>query len=285
MALVKKIVFAILTVCLASIVAFLLAAHFTGKDARAYEVLPFDRKIEINGKLVVSKDFAEIFQPKIFADTTHLHPKILWAWYEIVETKDNYDIIYYNCWEDEIVPKKSSNFLYSIYRSVYYGYPLYDIEYLMVKVKKGTFKPEKITFDTSIDKDYEKEIVIHYTNALYANENNTYKSLISDKADNLIDDQGNLAVETTDLKVHLGINTWNHMLEPITQTNKAIYPTLENSNLLKPLTDEDYSNYKFSRKGQSEHVTKTNNLMLWLLTAVFFMIFTVLVFQIKRRLF
>jgi hypothetical protein len=252
------------TLCLL-IIAFLIAAYFTGRTSRSYEVMPFDAPIEVGDTTLSTLEFATNYQPLVFLNPKNESQPILWTWYEIIETSTSYDIVYYTCWENEVNPKKSFDVIYKIFRYVYFGYPLYDIEYLMVKVNKSTADIETILFETSIDTNYNQDIVRHYVNTLNRVTDTTFVSTVNDKAGEELK-KTTLVLDTTDAKVHLGIQTWNHMLCPITDDNRPVYTTLNNAGDLKPLTASDYKTYKFSRKSQSAHKTESGIWSLVILT-------------------
>ncbi len=264
------------------IIAFLLSAYFTGRKSRSYKIIPFHTTIRLGDEEISTFEFANRYQPKIFSNPQNPSQPILWTWYEIIESENTYDIVYYNCWENEISPKKSFDFIYKIFRSVYFGYPLYDIEYLMVKVSKNNYEIENVTFETSISNDYNKKIVTHYINFLNQEDKNIYTNLIKDKKGKVIR-ENKISIDKVGFKIHLGIQTWNHMLCPISNKNRNVYSAFQNSPKLKELSDTDYKKYKFSRKSQSEHKTETEKVSLFLLTIVFFSLFTYPLYKTKKQ--
>lgn len=269
------------TLCL-SILAFLIAAFITGRTSRGYEVLPFDETLEVGDTTLSTLDFATTYQPKTFSNPKNESQAILWTWYEIIETNRSYDIVYYTSWENEVNPKKSFDVIYKVFRAVYFGYPVYDIEYLMVRVNKSNAAIEAITFETSISNDYNQDIVRHYVNTLSRDTDTTFVSVVNDKAGKELK-KTTLVLDTTGAKVHLGIQTWNHMLCPITVDNRPIYTQLNNTGELKALTASDYKKYKFSRKSQSEHKTESGLWSLVLLTIGIFSVFGYGLYWVNKK--
>jgi len=255
----------ILIIVVLIIIAFLIVAYFTGRKSRSYNIFPFNTQIKIGENQVSTLEFANTYHPKLFSNPKNPTQPILWTWYEIIETDNSYDIVYYHCWENEVNPKKSFDVVYKIFRSVYFGYPLYDIEYVLVKVNKTSFKVENITFETSINSNYNQEIVMHYVNSISRKDENSFIDLVSDKSGNDIE-SSTILLDKTESKIHLGIQTWNHMLCPISNTNRMFYSSIQNTGKLKQLTNTDYKAYKFSRKSQSKYKTESKPLILVLLT-------------------
>jgi hypothetical protein len=134
------------------IISFFISAFLTGRTERTYDILPFDEDSIIGGEELSGNALAEMYTPILLSHPQHSTQRILRTWYEIIENKDSYDVIYYPCWENE----KSNNLLhtasYAIFRSVYYGYPLYDIEYILIRISKKNGEIIKSTFITSSTK-------------------------------------------------------------------------------------------------------------------------------------
>lgn len=114
----------------------LFAAFLSGRIKRSYLVHDFSENITINDRNFQSEELAEKYKPLPLIRTTTTSPPLLWIWYEIIDNTDAININYYFNWENEINPNKSINIFYSIFRSAYFGYPLYDIEYFQIEIEK-----------------------------------------------------------------------------------------------------------------------------------------------------
>ncbi|MDR0860729.1 MAG: hypothetical protein LBO09_07320 [Candidatus Peribacteria bacterium] len=287
---------------LIGIVSFMISAFLTGRIKRAYEILPFNHDIYIKESIRLY-DFAKQYQPLLYDDPQQNNPKLLRTWYEVVENKETYDIIYSPCRENE----KSSNWLhntsYAIFRSVYYGYPLYDIESILVKVDKKSGDVIKYVFETPFNhysnpllKEGANFFVEHYINTLgkirrYVHSfkkakhhsarhcttslekvhNDMFRQTICKKGKNTIVQNAPITLHYEDTHIKLATLTRNHLLGPLTSQNKNIY-TQNTTSKLKNLTDEDYKTYKFARKSQTEHKTKAPAYQLILVACLFFII-------------
>ncbi|MBK7764475.1 MAG: hypothetical protein IPI46_14235 [Bacteroidetes bacterium] len=149
----------LITICF--VIAFLCSAFLSGRSNRSYQVMDSSNKIMLPSGTLTLHEFASKFKPILYS-SPKFHPQtILWTWYEVVEKNDYYDIVYYHCWENEINPNQSFNIVYKIFRTVYFGYPLYDIEYLQVRISKSTGEVLKSKYETSVDVNYQQRIVKH----------------------------------------------------------------------------------------------------------------------------
>jgi len=264
-----KLIF-LITVLL--ITAVYLSLFMTGRVERSYDVLPETSIINLGDRKLSLENFASEYKPNIFTDPKNEKQKILWTWYEVVENKDSYDIVYYNCWENEKNPYKSFDFIYKIFRVAYFGYPLYDIEYILIKVNKQNGKIVRCNFETSIYDNYNQKVVKHYLSELTNIDSLQFQETIINKDEKRIVESHIYNYKNDTKKISLGIKTWNHMLCAVHNSNASRFSKLCNSDILY-LNNSDYKKYKFCRKSQSEHLTKDNFLHIIGIATILFGIF------------
>jgi hypothetical protein len=273
-----KIIISLIIFCL----VLVLALALTGHDKRAYFVLPPDRIIEIAENKTTISDLASSYKPKMYLRPSTPSPPLLWIWYEAIPTEDTIDIVYYFTWENEIHPNPVLNIFYSFFRSKYYGTPLYDIEYLQINVERTSGKIKKIRFETSPEEDYFITISEHLMVSYFRKSGNIYDEILMTRKGELVDKRNNVQINFDETHVLVGVQTWNHLTRIITNEDDD-FSVLQDAPLI-PLSEDDYSHYKFVRKSQGDHKTKEKRWAL-LLANVSIFIFIFLPWKIVSSLF
>jgi hypothetical protein len=282
----EKIVLYLIVFIVLFPVIILTSVFITGRVDRAYPVLADDLEIEINGKRANVHAFAEKYSPIMYKQSEVQTPPILWVWYNAVDMRDKVDFIYYVVWENEINPNPLIHRYYSIFRAFYYGYPLYDIEYVQISVSKLNGNVEAFMFETGPSDNYysivNEHLVLKATNIGEGN----YAIRLIDRdtkgeLDSFIGNPG-----FADLHLKLGVQTWNHLSTLILPSKDSIYTDEVSYSRLKYLIDDEYANNKFVRKSQGDHVTEENKISV-LVSAIAIFIFVtfpgILLSRIKKQ--
>lgn len=237
-------------------ISIYLAAMITGRDERTYFVLSPDDNVVVAGKTYKALALAKRFQPKMYLRMDTPSPDLLWYWYVVIPNKNSYEIIYYQVWENEIHPLKLFHIFYAIFRTAYYGYPLYDIEYFQVSVSKDSGDITGLLFETSPSDDFfvnsSEHVIVRYTK----HSDDLYVVVYRDKASGqIIDKVEGVSVEMDNGHPLLLSQTWNHLtrLKSNNDTNVLFLDAP-----LRFLTEKEYSRYKFVRKSQGDFQTVEN---------------------------
>jgi len=248
-----------LVVVLYLLVVLLVGLALSGHNSRGYKVLASDNLVEIMGKQITVSELAADNLPQYFIRSETSSPPLLWIWYEAIPTETRVDIVYYLVWEGEINPNPFIDRFYWIFRTVYYGYPVRDIEYIQVGISRSDGSIDRIRFETSLTSDYYAVFSKHTIVQLDRLSGNTFRELLTDN-------KGSLLNSTQEIEVALlpngclpmGVSTWNHLSTLLTPGN-ANY-SIKLSAPLKYLTEFDYKYYKFVRKSQSDYHTAENHI-------------------------
>ena len=264
----------------------ILITFITGHDPRGYVTVPGNKKVEFMGAASPVSEIAARFQPVVLLRETTPSPPLNWVWYEAVESESSLDLIYYMVWENEIHPNSTIHVLYSIFRAIYYGYPLYDIEYVMVRVDKASGQILKIRFETSPVNDFFVTISEHFTLEMVRAEEGRYELTWTNPEGQIVQRESSYTLNLDDHRPVLGAQTWNH-LSTLVQPSEYQEYSIRIDAELKELSEEDFRKFKFVRKSQSEHVTEENQItavFAWLTYALFVLLpGALLVFAGRRR--
>lgn len=254
-------------------ISFSLAALFTGKDVRAYDVLSPTDHINIAGKDWIAADLAAEYSPIVKIRSSTYSLPLLLLKYNLIPGEGTVDIVYYFVWEDEIHPNAFIHAIYKYFRAVYYGIPVRDIEYFQVTINCESGIVEKIRFETSPGDDYYVNYSKHLIAVYTGGENSIYeKKLIDKSSGEILSKQENCAVDFQNRHVLVGVMTWNHLSDLLhgqDDFDKTYKVSLEN------LSDEEYQNGKYVRKSQGDHVTKENKsgiIFGWIFSVLFFIV-------------
>lgn len=255
------------------IVALLIAATITGHDKRSYFVLNPDDIVEINNQKIYVTKLASIYKPKMYLRSSTPSPSLLWVWYEAVPTENTVDIVYYYAWENEIHPNPNIHKFYSLVRSVYYGYPLYDIEYFQISVGRSDGVVKNIRFETSPGEDYFVTISEHVVARYIYIADGNYNEILSTRDGGELNHTDDYQVRFEKDHVLAGVQTWNHLSLLLSESDDE-FDVLQDAPL-KSLTNAEYSRFKFVRKSQCDHQTIENKWTMFLSSVIIF-IFMVL---------
>jgi hypothetical protein len=257
------------------LVILLFSAFITGRTKRAYPVLDNNLMIVVNGQSGTVNEFAEKYRPVMYKQEMVITPPILWVWYNAVDMGDRIDYIYYNVWENEINPNPLVHRYYSFFRAFYYGYPLYDIEYIQITVSKSDGVVDEIRFETGPSDNYYSIFNEHIVVKANRKSSDDYQfQLIDRDTRNEIE----LYVDNpkfTETHIKLGVQTWNHLSTLIVPSNESVYTVEVPCNQLKYLSNEEYANAKFVRKSQGDHITTENKLSIVVSVIAIFVFVTI----------
>lgn len=240
----------------------LIGLAVTGYERRAYPTLPPDSTLTLAGETVSVRELAARYQPALFLRAGTQSPPLLWVWYEAVANAEagTVSLVYYHAWQGEINPNPVVDVLYAGFRSLYYGYPLYDIEYQQVDVALADGAIQRVRFETGAADDFYTVVSEHRVVTLERLPSGRYRQELSDRAGNLLAATPEVEVSPVDGRLRLGVQTWNHMSVLLHQAPDPAYPEAVPAASLRALTDEEYARYRFARKSQGDHRTVENPL-------------------------
>ena len=228
--------------------------YLTGHQTRDYQVSPPDQEIDFLGKQVKLSELADIYQPDLYHNSSYETPPLLWIWYEPI-LQDNYlDIIYSYAWENEINPIKVLHIYYSQFRAVFYGYPVYDIEYIQVRISRENGNVVYARFETSSSNDYDKPFQEHLVNKVTIN---SYQDFVEKKYNqdgDLLSEESTTGKVVINNRIQIASQTWNHMQR--IKIDETYDQKIDAA--LRFLDEEEYRKYRFVRKSQSDYQTEEN---------------------------
>lgn len=262
----KTTLYVILVVLLIIIVSLLIAL-LTGRDKRAYPILPFDQPIKIGQDQRTIIEWAEIYQPLMKIRSTTPSPDLLFAYVEAIDHGETIDFVYYHVWEDEIHPNKLLHFLYRVFRGSYYGMPVRDIEYCQVNVNRQTGDVDRLRFETTPGTDYDVVISEHII-SIYKRNNHTFDLERFNTKGNLLSKETGVNIQFDLYRPVLGVATWNHLSQIVSPGDQEF--SIVFNAPLKPLTNQEYQNGKFVRKSQADYKTIENPITKYAGTVAFF---------------
>jgi hypothetical protein len=240
-------------------IGLLLVLTITGRISRAYAVLSPAESVTINGQSVYIQTLAEQYLPEMYLTKSNYSPPLLWTFYEAVDEQTTIDLTYYFVWENEINPDPILNKAYWLFRAAYYGYPVRDIEFFEIKVNPINGLVQEILFETSPADDYYIVVSQHLRARYTLQADGGYLEVRSNKNDVEISQQAGIFPIFDGTHVQSLVQTWNHLSRLITPDDQN---TTKLTPALKPLTDQDYRSYKFTRKSQGDHQTHENRLSM-----------------------
>ncbi len=245
-----------LKVILASVLFYLfyLAVAFglSGFLDRAYSVLPQEGTVQLAQTSLSVEQMAAQYRPIFWHPTQKETPPPQRLLYEVIDNNEYYTLVYRVEWKNEVVPHGVKDVLYAVYRFLYYGFTLRDIEYIQLDVRKHDGMIERVQFETkTTENNYYTVAQEHVLLTLQrANEAGSYqKTLHHENAP---------APETLLLgnapNFHIKVVSWNHLMD--------IAPTDFQGNgfervrfELTYLTDSIYKRSKMARRGEGDFKT------------------------------
>jgi hypothetical protein len=260
-----------LLIIIAVALILLLIAALTGRTTRAYSVLSETDSLKINGRSISVPDLAAAYRPWMYLRKNTPSPPLMWVWYEVVQNQSSVDLVYYHAWENEINPNGAFHFWYSIYRSAYYGYPLYDIEYFQLSVSPLDGSITGLMFETSPGDDYFVTLSEHLVARYIRNPAGSYDQILSSREGQEKSRSTGLSVPMEGTHPLVVAQTWNHLSRFLADSDS---PVEKLDAPLKFLSAADYTHYKFARKSQGDHKTKEVGIQLVLQSLIIFILFT-----------
>ncbi len=235
--------------------ALLLAAYLTGHAPRAYPVLAEDAVVQLGWETLTAPELAARYAPIMKICSDNPTPDLLWVFYEILENpaQPTLDIVYYEVWENEIHPNPTLHRFYSAFRAPYYGYPLYDIEYIQVTIDRQTGKINGVMHEDSPGEDYFVKISEHLVARYVRQPDGSFVKIVSDREGRERYRRPDWPVEFAGTHPVLAAATWNHLSRLISPSDpsydRVFHPPL------RYLSPHEYRRRKFVRKSQGDHRT------------------------------
>ena len=240
------IVFAIGVLC-----AYLM---LTGFIKREYQVLPADEIISLADQTVTIEELAATYQPMLFMPQDAHSPPALKMWWEAIRGQDFITLIYHPMWQDETHPIPFIHWLYALYRGIYYGMPVRDIEYIQINIDLNDGSIQRVRYEDTLANEYNAVIAGHQYITITRDNNHYIKW--SGPEEQSLSQTGQVTV--TGPQLSFGIATWSHQLTMLTDDKLTnVYPVPVDMPLAY-LTDGDYAKYKLARRSQGDFITKEN---------------------------
>ena len=218
-------------------------AIMTGAIKRSYPTLDAKALVSVQGSGVPIEDLAFKHQPLLFMHENTTSPPALGMWWEAIDASDTIALIYHPIWQDEIHPIPWVDQLYRVYRAIYYGTPVRDIEYIQVNIRRSDGLIQRIRYeDTSADSYYaptsdHRPVIINRDGYDYIEQSNHSRK-----------------VSVNGTQIRFGIATWSHQLT-LLEGNNHNY-TIPVNMQLSYLYEEDYKRYRLARRSQGDFVTR-----------------------------
>lgn len=242
---------------LLSLVALATFLMFTGYVSRSYEVLKPDEKVKIANDWLTLTDVALKYQPQFYMRPDATSPNVLMLWWHAVDdrTSNTLALIYHVTWEDEILPNPLLHQLYRIYRAIYYGMPVRDIEYVQINISYIDGTIQRVRYEGTFADNYDSLISEHKIIKIISHKDGVLE--YSYRVDGSI--VSIREIDSLEVPLRFGVASWSHqfvLLDPedILYTQKLEMP-------LVYLDDDNYRRYKFARKSQGDYVTHESSLV------------------------
>jgi hypothetical protein len=224
-----------------------LVAIMTGAIKRAYATLDSNALVSIKNSFISIEDLAFKHQPLLFMRRGTMSPPALGIWWEAVDAGDSIALIYHPVWQDEVHPIPWMDKLYRLYRAVYYGFPIRDIEYIQVNIQRSDGLIIRIRYeDTSAESYYaptsdHRPVIINRNGSDYIEQTNRSKKISVNGA-----------------QIEFGIATWSHQLTLLGEDKQSY--TVPVNMQLSYLHEEDYKRYRLARRSQGDFITRDSSL-------------------------
>lgn len=261
----------VVVILLLVVAGLLLALALTGYQARSYKVLPPETTVQLKGETLTVGELAERYQPQMYLRSKTPSPPLLYTGYSVVPNGHFLDVIYYHVWEDEVNPNKAFNSLYALFRAVYYGYPLRDIEFFQIKVDPSSGEVKELFFETGLTTDYFNTLNEHILARVVQQDDGRYVLTLTRKNSGEEISSSDVTPTFEDGHVAVGALTWNHLTVLVDPRIQPEYDQRLTSDL-RFLSDEDFKKGRFVRKSQPDHATREHPTFLILSFIVIFFI-------------
>lgn len=251
---------------LISLVALATFLIFTGHVSRGYEVLSPDEKVNIANNWLTTEDVAIKYQPYFYMRPDTTSPDALMLWWHAVDDRQSNTLalIYHATWEDEILPNPFLHHLYRIYRAIYYGIPVRDIEYVQINVSYLDGTIQRVRYEGTFSDRYNSLIsehkiikIISYKDTVLEYSYRTDGSIVSTRE-----------IKSLEVPLRFGVASWSHQFILLDSEDASYTQKLEMP--LVYLDDDSYRRYKFVRKSQGDYVTRESPIVRF--AALFLMI-------------
>lgn len=278
-----RLLIALAVALILPLAALLLGAGLTGRDHRAYRVLSPEDEVAVAGEVLPASLLAERYQPHLYLRPDTPSPALMWVWYEAVPGPEGISLVYYHAWEGETNPNPALQNLYALFRLAYYGYPLYDIEYFQVDVSRADGAVVGLRFEMGAADNYFALINEHVVVRLRRQPGGTFREERYTRRGRPLGQADGVAPLFGGQHVRVGVQTWNHLSKLLGPADSAYRERVTAA--LRPLSDDEYSRYKFVRKSQGDHRTRESPWTLPLATLATFVFMTLLggVLYLLRR--
>lgn len=267
------------------ITSFVFFLVMTGHLPRSYKVFDPNRQIEISGVFLTVEEVAKRYKPHFYMRSDTFSPPALMLWWHAIDDQENRSLvlIYHVLWEDEIHPNPIIHNIYRLYRALYYGIPVRDIEYVQINISYEDGSIRRVRYEGTFSDDYYAPIHKHKMVLITSDGNNATEYMLQN--DGSV--QLSRKIPPPEKPLCFGVVSWSHQFV-LLNSNKSSYDS-KISIPLKFLSDEEYQKYKFARRSQGDFVSREDSLVVFMAGFLFFFLlgipYTVwrLYFFISRR--
>jgi hypothetical protein len=220
-----------------------LVAIMTGSIKRGYPTLDSNALVSVKGYVISLEDLALKHQPLLFMREGTTSPPALGMWWEAVDAGDTIALIYHPVWQDEVHPIPWVDKLYRVYRAIYYGTPVRDIEYVQVNIRKRDGLIQRIRYEDTLADSYYAPTSDHQA-----------VTINRDGYDFIEQSNQSKKVSVNSAQIRFGIATWSHQLTLLEDNNQSYI--IQVSMPLTYLYEEDYERYRIARRSQGDFKTQ-----------------------------
>lgn len=236
--------------------SILVGLGTSGTNSRDYRVLEDTTKITLGTEKLSVRQVIEKYKPKIYESLQKRTVNPLFIWYEAIldKDKDRIILVYRPTWKDEEnVDSPFIDNLYRIYRTLYYGNPPIDSEYIEIVLELPTSKEVLARFEVpKKNYSYTETTQPHYTAKLTKTGQTRYEMNVLD-ADKKLIHQAHLDVQNL-RELKLASVTWNHLFWPIDKGDATKFEKFADTSMeLKRFTEQEYKKHRFARRSQGSY--------------------------------
>lgn len=258
-----KLLVQILGWLLPTITLVVTVLSVTGQQGRAYAVLAAGTLVDLGDQSLTVDEIAHRYQPTILLRPNTDSPPAVEMWYEAILLNGELGLVYHPIWKDEIHPKRWAHLAYSVFRAIYYGMPLWDIEYIQINVDLDTGRILRVRYETGEGDEYDRDISEHLS-VLIDRVEGQYIERWENRAGELV--EGPRPIKVAGNKpLDFGVLTWNHLLVLISDRSQYTVPMPME---LIYLTEQNYARHKLCRRSQGDFVTPDHRLKIPLIVVL-----------------